>query len=85
MGYVGRMLWKLFQLCVFLSVMFTGVYYEWTPNGLALSIVALLATLLATALVGEAIRLVRWSSQKIGPILGKKGAGDRFTDRRRIV
>jgi hypothetical protein len=77
------MLWKLFQILVFLSVMFTGVYYEWTPSGLALSVVAGLATLLATALVGDGFRLIGWASKKVGSVLTKKRAYQRFTGRRR--
>jgi hypothetical protein len=84
LGYIGRMLWKLFQICVFLSVMFTGVYYEWTPNTLALSIVALVAAMLATVLLGDAIRLVGWSSNKLRAIL-KKSPRNSLTDRRRVL
>ena len=77
------MLWYLFQISVFLSVMFTGVYYEWTPSGLALSIVAMLATLLATVVVSDSFRLIRWTSQKIGSVLTKKRTDQRFTGRGR--
>lgn len=44
-------MWKLFQISVFLTVMFTGIYYEWTPNGYVLSVLAFLAALLATVLL----------------------------------
>lgn len=44
-------MWKLFQLVVFVSVYFTGIYYEWTPNGYVLGVLAFLAALLATVLL----------------------------------
>jgi hypothetical protein len=44
-------MWKLLQLVVFLSVYFTGIYYEWTPNGYVLGVLAFLAALLATVLL----------------------------------
>lgn len=71
------MIWKLFQILVFLSVMLTGVYFEWTPNGTALAVVALMATMVATAIVGDAIRLIRWSSQKLASAL-KQRSRNRF-------
>lgn len=77
------MAWKIFQISVFLSVMFTGIYYEWTPSGLALSIVAGLATLLATVVISDSLRLIGWASNKVGPILPQKRADQRFTGRRR--
>lgn len=63
--------------------MFTGVYYEWTPSGLALSVVAGVATLLATALVSDGFRLIGWTSKKVGSVLPKKRAHQRLTSRRR--
>lgn len=77
------MLWKLFQISVFLSVMFTGVYYEWTPSGLALSVTAGLATLLATVVVSDSLRLIRWASKKMSPVLSKKRPDQCLTSRRR--
>jgi len=44
-------MWKLLQLVVFVSVYFTGIYYEWTPNGYVLGVLAFLAALLATVLL----------------------------------
>ena len=83
LGYIRPMLWYLFQISVFLSVMSTGIYYEWTPSGLALSIVAMLTTLLATVIVSDSFRLIRWASKKVGSVLPKKRADQRFTGRRR--
>jgi len=77
------MLWYLFQILVFLSVSFTGVYYEWTPNGLALSAVALMSTMVATAVMGEIIRLIAWASQKLGLTLNKQRPSNRLPNRRR--
>jgi hypothetical protein len=70
------MLWKLFQILVFLSVMFTGVYYEWTPNSFVLSMLAFIVTLLATVLVG-------WALQSLRSILQKR-ARDSLPNRRRV-
>ena len=39
------MWWKLLQLVVFLAVSFTGIYYQWTPNGLVLGLVAAICAL----------------------------------------
>lgn len=44
-------MWKLLQLVVFLSVYFTGIYYEWTPNGYVLGVLSFLAALFATLLL----------------------------------
>lgn len=76
MGYIGRMLWKLFQICVFLSVMFTGVYYEWTPNAFVLSMVAFIITLLATVLLA-------WTLQSLRSVLQKRSR-DSLPNRRRV-
>ena len=78
------MWWKLFQISVFLTVSFTGVYYEWTPNGTALAIVALMATMVATAIVGDLIRLIRWTAQKLRPVRSQQRADHRLLSRRKI-
>lgn len=44
-------MWKLFQLAIFVSVYFTGIYYEWTPNGYVLCVLSFLAALFATLLL----------------------------------
>lgn len=54
-------MWKLFQLTVFLAVAFTGIYYQWTPNGLVLSLVSALASLAATVLILDIKRFLSWS------------------------
>ena len=69
------MLWKLFQICVFLSVMFAGVYYEWTPNAFVLSMVSFIAALLATVFTG-------WALQSLRSVLQKR-TRDQFANRRR--
>jgi len=33
-------MWLLFQCAVMIAVGWTGIYYEWTPNKVALGIVA---------------------------------------------
>jgi hypothetical protein len=47
-------MWKLLQLVVFLSVYFTGIYYEWTPNGYVLSVLSIGAALAVTLLLSWA-------------------------------
>ncbi len=79
------MLWKLLQLAVFLAVMFTGIYYEWTPNGLVLSLVAATCAFAVTVLLGDLFHLVRWTSQRLLPLLGKQRAGDRQPVRRKVL
>lgn len=54
------MLWKLLQLTVFFGVACTGIYYQWTPNGLLLSIVAGLAALAVTVLLSNLFRFLSW-------------------------
>jgi ABC-type maltose transport system permease subunit len=70
------MLWKLFQICIFLSVMFTGVYYEWTPNSFVLSMLSFIVTLLATVFTG-------WALQSLRSVLQKR-ARDHLPNRRRV-
>lgn len=48
-------MWKLLQLVVFLSVYFTGIYYEWTPNGYVLSVLSIGAALAVTLLLSWAL------------------------------
>jgi hypothetical protein len=50
--------WRLLQVTVFLTVAFTGVYYEWTPSGLVLGLVAGLASLAVTVLLGDLFRFL---------------------------
>lgn len=61
-------MWKLFQLVVFFGVAFTGVYYQWTPNGVVLGIVAATCAFAATVLLGDLFRLLRWSRKKFGTL-----------------
>lgn len=67
-------MWKLLQVSVFLAVSFTGIYYEWTPNGLVLGIVAATCAFAATVLLGDFFRLVRWSANLARSILSKQRA-----------
>ena len=79
------MMWKLFQIVVFLSVSFTGIYYEWTPNGFVLGLVALMATAVATAALGEFFRLVRWSFKRVARASVDQNPDDRLLSRRRNI
>jgi hypothetical protein len=55
-------MWKFIQFTVFTAVIFSNIRYEWTPNGYAASIVALLAVLFVSAIpvmVSDLARLLR--------------------------
>ena len=65
-------MWKLLQLAVFLSVSFTGIYYEWTPNGLVLGLVAATAAFAVTVLLGDLFRFLSWAFKPRTPTLTKK-------------
>jgi hypothetical protein len=78
-------MWKLLQLVVFLSVYFTGIYYEWTPNGLVLGIVATTCAFAATVLLGDFFRLVRWSANLTRSVLGKQSAHQRLPRTRKVL
>lgn len=79
------MWWKLLQLSVFLAVSFTGIYYEWTPNGLVLGIVSATCAFAVTVLLGDFFRLVRWTSKKLRPILGEKRLDHGNASRRKVL
>jgi hypothetical protein len=53
-------MWHVFQLLVFFAVAFTGIYYQWTPNGLVLGIVAVTCAFGATVLLGDLFRRLRF-------------------------
>ena len=57
-------MWHLFQIIVFLAVMFTGVYYEWTPNMYVLSGLSFIVALLATVSLAGALDGLRSVLQK---------------------
>ncbi len=79
------MWWKLLQLSVFLAVSFTGIYYEWTPNGLVLGIVAATCAFAVTVLLGDLFRLVRWTRKKLRTILGEKRLDHGDPGRRKVL
>lgn len=59
-------MWKLFQLTVFFAVYFTGIHYEWTPNGYVLGLLSVGAAFFATLLLSGAFDLCL-------TLFGKKG------------
>lgn len=65
-------MWKLLQLVVFLSVYFTGIYYEWTPSGYVLSILSIGAALAVTLLLS-------WTLDTSRVLLAKQGNKRRST------
>ena len=78
------MLWKLLQFSVFTAVMFTGIYYEWTPNGFVLSLVSATCAFAVTVLLGDLFRFLSWLRLKLRPLLGKQGAQNIDAGRRHI-
>lgn len=54
------MRWMLFQSLIVFAVCSMGIYYEWTPNGYALSFVAGCTAAAATWLLGKCIDLWRY-------------------------
>jgi hypothetical protein len=74
--------WRLLQIVVFLGVAFTGIYYEWTPNGLALGIIAWLAAFAATVFLGDLLRLLRWLKSRAFRTHQRKN--DRLLRRRKV-
>jgi hypothetical protein len=66
-------MWKLLQLVVFLSVYFTGIYYEWTPNGYVLSVLSIGAALGVTLLLSWAFDARRVLLIKQGNKRGSAG------------
>lgn len=71
------MLWKLLQFFVFFGVAFTGIYYQWTPNGLVLGLVSATAAFAATVLLSDLFRLLRWTRNRLS-LLSKKRTQDRL-------
>jgi hypothetical protein len=70
---------KFIQFSVFSAVLFANIHYEWTPNGYAASVVALLAAMLVTAilvmvayLVGLLRRLAKSAVALVRDFLGKQ-------------
>ena len=50
-------MWKLFQLAIFFAVYFTGIYFEWTPNGYVLGLLSVGAAFFSTMLLAGALDL----------------------------
>ena len=72
------MFWKLLQIVTFFAVAFTGIYYQWTPNGLVLGLVSGLCALAVTVLLGDFFRLVGWCRKRLLPVLGEKRPDQRL-------
>lgn len=68
-------MWKLFQLVVFFSVYFTGIYYEWTPNGYVLGLLSVGAALFSTLLLS-------WAFETSNSLLAKQRYKSRLPSRR---
>ena len=48
-----QFLWKAFQLTIFLSVVFSNIYFQWGADGYAASFLGLVAAAIATGIVIE--------------------------------
>ncbi len=51
---------KLLQFLIIVAVIGSNGEYHWTPNGYVAGLVAVFAMLLATVLVIDSLRLLRW-------------------------
>ena len=71
-------MWKLLQLVVFLSVYFTGIYYEWTPSGYVLGLLSLGAAFFVTL-------LLTWAFDTCSVLFAKHGNKSRPTSRRQVA
>lgn len=74
-------MWKLFQIVVALSVSFTGIYYEWTPNGYVLSLLSIGAAFFATLILSQ---LLTWTFQARSALLRQQRSNDSLPRRRQI-
>jgi hypothetical protein len=54
------MLWKLMQFCIVVGIIGSNNKYGWAPTGLSAGIVAVFAAFVATGIISELLRLVRW-------------------------
>jgi hypothetical protein len=72
------MFWKLLQIVTFFGVGFTGIYYQWTPNGLVLGLVSALCALAVTVLLGDFFWLVGWCRKRLLRLLGEERAKKRL-------
>jgi hypothetical protein len=62
MTAMSQLFWKTLQLGTVCAVLFSNVHYQWTPNGYAAGIVAMLAALFVTAIpvmITDFLRLCR--------------------------
>jgi membrane associated rhomboid family serine protease len=69
------MLWKLFQLVIFVGVMATNIEWQWTPNPYVAAGAAIGAAFLATIILGWLFSLPRRFKRR--PALHEQGNGSR--------
>ena len=65
-------MWLLFQSAVMIAVGCTGIYYEWTPNRVALGIVMVGAAWLATKIVSSLPTLWRLLRRLLARAFGQR-------------
>jgi hypothetical protein len=51
---------KIMQFCVMVLVVGSNGMYHWTPNGYVAGLVGLFAALLATVIIVDSLRFLRW-------------------------
>jgi len=71
------MLWRIGQITIFTTVLFSNVKYQWTPNGYAAGLVAFFVTLFFTAIPIMISDLVRTTRRLSGWLYGLVRAADR--------
>jgi hypothetical protein len=58
------------QAAVFFGVMYLGIHYDWTPNGLLLGCVAWTAALIVTCALVELKKLAAWIAHRSAGLTG---------------
>jgi hypothetical protein len=74
-------MWLLFQCMIMIAVGWTGIYYQWTPNNVALGIVAVGAAWLATKIICALPVLWRLFCRLLAYVIGQRRPPVSQTDR----
>lgn len=75
---------KFMQFCVIVAVIGSNGEYHWTPNGYAAGIVALFVSLLATVIVIDSVRSLRWLLRFLQKFNHEKTSGFRAVGQRPV-
>lgn len=59
------MMWKVFQLLIFVGFLFANVYWQWTPNGYLASLIAVSLAFATTWAITQAVDLLRRRKRRL--------------------